>query len=433
MKYINYYIFILCLAFSLGSCKIDEIPNPNGANVNDFLADASTVELQNLVTGIESLLRNDIVFYYDVTAIIGREYWYFTGSDPRYTGEVLGKGDSQLDNAGFYGTRPYAGRYKTVKNANILIDAVANTSKVTEAEANGYLGFAKTFQAYEMSIALMLQYNNGIRLDVSDPDKLGDFVGYGDALAGILSLLDEAYTHLQGAGDSFSFTLSSAMADFSNPVSFGEFNRGLSARIALYTGDNADVIRRLADSFMDMMGDFDLGPARFYSTAGGDQVNSIFRVRNQADGIIAHPTFLADIMDGDARAGKVVLRNDPLTLDGLTGTHDVFIYQSLNDFVPFMRNEELILIAAEANIGSDNTVAEAALNAIRGAHGLAPLEPGMSDEELVTELIYQRRYSLFGEGHRWVDMRRWDMLDLLPIDRVDDDVWVQFPRPVSEG
>ncbi|WP_432766785.1 RagB/SusD family nutrient uptake outer membrane protein [Phycicoccus elongatus] len=38
------------------------------------------------------------------------------------------------------------------------------------------------------------------------------------------------------------------------------------------------------------------------------------------------------------------------------------------------------------------------------------------------EIVKQRRYSLFGEGHRWIDMRRWGRLNQLPIDRPGDDV-----------
>ena len=87
---------------------------------------------------------------------------------------------------------------------------------------------------------------------------------------------------------------------------------------------------------------------------------------------------------------------------------------------------------AEANIGTNNAAAIAALDVIRTAHGLGAYSGGTADAEVTNELIYNRRYSLFGEGHRWVDMRRWDLLSQLPIDRTGDDVWVEMPRPVSE-
>jgi starch-binding outer membrane protein, SusD/RagB family len=419
------FIFISVLFLAIGGCEIDDNPNPNGSSIGGFNLNASKSELQTLVTGVEDLVRQDFGFYYDVTAIIGREYYFFTGSDPRYTGEVLGKGDSQLDNAGFYGTRPYQGRYRTIKNANVLIDAVANSEQIIAEEANGYLGFAKTMQAHEYLLALNLQFQNGIRIDVADPDNLGPFVDYDAALTAIRGLLDEAANHLTGAGSAFSFKLSAAMAGFNTPDSFLKFNKAIGARVALY--------KRLSDSFMDMGGDLNAGPARYYSTSGGDFANNIFRPLDQADAIIAHPSMVTDLTPGDARASKMVERaSGPLSLDGLTGSHDVWVFQSLEDFVPYIRNEELILIFAEANVGSNNAAAVNAINKIRNDNGIGEYTGGTSDAELMDEIMYQRRYSLFGEGHRWVDMRRWGRLNELPIDRPDDDVWVQFPRPVSE-
>lgn len=427
------FIFISVLFLAIGGCEIDDNPNPNGSSIGGFNLNASKSELQTLVTGVEDLVRQDFGFYYDVTAIIGREYYFFTGSDPRYTGEVLGKGDSQLDNAGFYGTRPYQGRFRTIKNANVLIDAVANSEQITAEEANGYLGFAKTMQAHEYLLALNLQYQNGIRIDVADPDNLGPFVDYDAALTAIRGLLDEAANHLTGAGSAFSFKLSAAMAGFNTPESFLKFNKAIGARVAIYQGDKAEANKRLSESFMDMGGDLSAGPARYYSTSGGDFANNIFRPLDQADAIIAHPSMVADLTPGDARASKMVERpSGPLSLDGLTGSHDVWVFQSLEDFVPYIRNEELILIFAEANVGSNNAAAVNAINKIRTDNGIGEYTGGTSDADLMNEIMYQRRYSLFGEGHRWVDMRRWGRLNELPIDRPDDDVWVQFPRPVSE-
>jgi len=51
---------------------------------------------------------------------------------------------------------------------------------------------------------------------------------------------------------------------------------------------------------------------------------------------------------------------------------------------------------------------------------------------LIDEMLYERRYSLFFEGHRWVDMRRYNRLDQLPVDRPEDDIWEAFPLPSTE-
>lgn len=427
------YIILLVSFFVLHSCSIDEIPNPNGPSIEGILIDASKSQLQTLVTGSEDLLRQEIGFYYDVTSIVGREYYFFTGSDPRYTGEVLGKGESMLDNAGFYGTRPYLGRYVTARNLNVLIEAAMGSTTITNEELNGYLGFAKTFQAYELHLVANLQFQNGIRLDVEDIDNLGAFVGYDEALAGISSLLDEADALLASSGSTFPFSLSSAMGGFDDPASFRTFNRAVKARIALYQGNSSEALTSLSGSFLDMAGDLSTGPARFYAAAGGDFANNLFRVPDQADAIIAHPSFVADAIPGDNRLDKARLRpSGTLSLDGLSGDYDVWVYRSLSDVVPYINNEELVLIMAEANIGTNNSAAVDAINTIRTSAGLAAYGGGTSDAELLDEVLFQRRYSLFGLGHRWVDARRTNRLNTLPLDRVGDDVWTQFPRPVSE-
>jgi len=441
----KYKILILIAVFGMTcwtSCNIDDIPNPNETSLEDILQDASPSELQTVVTGIESLMGQDLGFYYDVVAIIGRDYWFFTGSDPRYTGEVLGRENSQLDNAGFYGTRPYFGRYRTVKNCNILLEAVANAAPgLTDTDVNGYGGFAKTIQAHELLLVLNLQYQNGIRLDVADPDNLGGFASYDDALADISALLDEAAAQLSNA--TFKFSLSSGFAGFDTPTTFRQFNRAMAARVAVYQGNGEKAKTALGESFFDESAPMSTGPALYFSIAGGEASNPLFRPTGQADAIIAHPSFV-EAVEGtpDARQDKIQLRtkveggnivNDTLRLDGLQGVYDVVVYKSLSDNLPLIRNEELALIAAEANIGSDNAQAELMLNIVRVANNLPVYSGGTSDAELTDEMLHQRWLSLWGEGHRWVDMRRYGRLGELPIDRVGDDVWEQMPRPVTEN
>ena len=36
------------------------------------------------------------------------------------------------------------------------------------------------------------------------------------------------------------------------------------------------------------------------------------------------------------------------------------------------------------------------------------------------------------EGPAWIDLCRYNPLNTLPIDRLGDDVWTQFPLPVTE-
>ncbi len=39
----------------------------------------------------------------------------------------------------------------------------------------------------------------------------------------------------------------------------------------------------------------------------------------------------------------------------------------------------------------------------------------------------------FFTGHRWIDMRRYNKLGELPLDRAGDNVFDKFPIPFTEG
>ena len=140
------------------------------------------------------------------------------------------------------------------------------------------------------------------------------------------------------------------------------------------------------------------------------------------------------ILKGDDRIGKATLRTTPVTKDGLTSDRDIWVYTSSTAPIPIIRNEELILIYAEASIqNEDFESAVTALNIIRNGHGLDDYSGPQTTDALINEMLTQRRYSLFYEGHRWIDMRRYNKLSELPLDREGDQVWSALPIPLTEG
>jgi len=129
----------------------------------------------------------------------------------------------------------------------------------------------------------------------------------------------------------------------------------------------------------------------------------------------------------------VVLREESTEASGLIGTHDVFIYESNVDNVAIIRNEELILLFAEANMSANPTVAVNAINIIRNAAGIGDYTGSTAADALEDEILFQRRYSLFGESHRWIDVRRFGRISELPNDRSGDAVPTAVPVPANEN
>jgi starch-binding outer membrane protein, SusD/RagB family len=107
--------------------------------------------------------------------------------------------------------------------------------------------------------------------------------------------------------------------------------------------------------------------------------------------------------------------------------------------IPIIRNEELILLHAEASIGLlDLVTATDDINFIRTTSGrLAPIGLLPTPEAALDELLYNKRYSLMYEGgHRWLDARHYGRLATLPIDRPantpPDVIFSTLPIPTAE-
>ena len=440
------FIQIILPVLSLGfivSCRVEPLKDPNNPSPAVIAANATASEIQNLVDGIESGLRNDMNYYYDDVNMIGREYYRFQGSDPRVTADILGKGDSRLDNNTFYITNPYAARYRVIKNANILIDALTNTkaSTVTADQRKAGIAYAKTVQAYQYLLVFNLLYDS-IRIDVKDPDHLGPFLPRPQALDAIANLLNEAGNDLKNTSIfPFATTLHPPLKPedtvrLFRTAPFYKFNRALAARVAIFKQDWNAADAALSESFLDLNGDLKAGVYNLYSSAGGDQLNPVFFPPNSAstDTRVAHSSFVTDAEPGDKRvAAKTSKRTSTATLDDLSSDYDLFLYKTNVDPVPIIRNEELILIYAEVK-AQLNQPSEAvkAINIIRNAAGLSNYAGAQDTNSLIKEILKQRRYSLFGEGHRWIDLRRYNLLSQLPIDRPGDDVWLRFPVPANE-
>ncbi|GAA4111650.1 hypothetical protein GCM10022393_09550 [Aquimarina addita] len=432
------------------SCDIEDGKDLNGPSTESVSSDLSRGELREVIAGILSDMRVQLGTQIDAQSVAGREYWRVASSDPRWTADLL---TGRIDDNTFYTTNPYAARYATIKDINLLLEGLANTTETfTNEEIAGIRGFANTFKAHELLMVLNQQFENGIRVDVSDPQNLGPFLNYEDSLSAIYELLTSADTDLTNAGDSFAFSLTSGFSQ----VSLLELNNALAARVEAYRGNYTSVLTHLEKSFMNMNGDLSTGAYFTFSLTGADIPNPLFFALNStiANARLAHPSFIDDAEFGDNRLNKVVFRellndetnvmepnalevnglDEDSTDDDLFGEYDVFIYDSNVASVPIIRNEELILLSAEANHITDPAASVVAIDVIRTAAGLPAYTGGTSPAELVDEILNQRRYSLFAEGgHRWIDLRRFDRLDELPIDRPGDGLFEQFPTPANEN
>jgi hypothetical protein len=304
------------------------------------------------------------------------------------------------------------------------------------------LGFSKTIEATELLEVAVTHDSNGGVIDTDRPPEagVGEIVDGDAMLAEVARMLDEAHEDLLEGSDAFPFDLSTGYTGFNTPSTFSKFNRAMKARVAAYQKNYAAVKSALAASFLNAsptisLADLEVGVYHAYSTTGGDQVNNLTN-RN----IYAHPTFASDAQSSgnnrDERAVRKTTTATPGSGEGLSSNIKYTLYTSASSRLPIVRNEELILLRAEArwfDTPRDVAGATADLNLVRAVSGgLAPIAPPATDAEFVSALLYERRYSLAFEGHRWIDVRRFDRIMDLPLDAMGHVRNVRYPIPQAE-
>jgi starch-binding outer membrane protein, SusD/RagB family len=457
MKYKFLLPAVLGISMMLGSCKlfeVEDIPDLNNPTVESVLTDATAVQIKQLATGVQSAMRGG---YYDLSwcgGSIGRECIVFNKTDNRYYTEL--QGQVNIDPAGIFYPW-YNSLNASRRRAEILLRSANNSTALTGEEKKAVEGFAKTVQAYLMLNCLNMMGETGIRTEFNDllaPGDLldpGEFKSYTEGLAYCKKLVDDGAAALDGGGATFPFTLASGWAGFNTPATFKKFNRAMAARVAMYQQDWAGMVTALSASYLDPAGSLTTGPVFNYSTGTGDATNPFFQPLDETNRPIAVQNgFLADAEAGDDRVfgtsireggkAKIRQRTATVTLGGYPeSTHELQAYVSNVSNVSIIRNEELILMWAEAKIqGNQLADGVAALDIVRTAHGLAALATAKptilnNKDALIDEVLNQRRYSLYMEGsHRWFDMRRYNKLGSLPLDLPTHQVWTAYPKPQSE-
>lgn len=444
---------VLLIAAACNSDKLN-VPNYNNPTADGLAKDPQGVQLS--VNGIFADERSMLISFNRDLATFGREgYNYFTTDGRTITNYLEGiPGPQRLDPAGF-ATAGWSNRYQNMLNEATLIK-VANASSLSAANKAGVIGIAKTFRALDLFYVVQTRDSLGAAVDTpDDPSTPPPIVTRDSALKHVVGLLEEAKASLGQAGGSFPVKFPAGFANFSTPAAFLKVNRAILAKVQVHRatlGCGAScytaALAALGESFVSApgaastMADLNAGPYYDYSSASGDQPNTnsfsessyLFAHAQFADSAKAH---LQVNGQPDARFGRKFASNppvDPPQKLNIAAVWHFTIYPSGSSPAPLIRNEELILLRAEAEIGLGQLgPATTDLNTIRTVSGgLAPLGAGLTSAQLFTDLVYQKWGSLLYEGTRWPDMRRWGMLNKLPIDKAGQFVAKVMPIPQAE-
>lgn len=442
LRYIPVLPILLAIGVGLlGGCSDLTVPDYNNESLEDLETNPTRTNVAQGATGLVIGTRNQMGAqngYVSLLGILGRESYNFDPADPRFVTEMLA---GPLDpGSPAFGGNLFEFRYRNIRLGNILLDAVERVEGMTDAEKEAVRGFTKTIQAHDFLMVVNTRDDLGAPIDVGGAATAepAPIVSKEAVFAHIVQLLDEARTHLQAGGTQFPFPLGPGFAGFDTPETFLRFNRALKARVDVYMENYDAALVSLAASFLDPEASLDLGVYHAFSTASGDVQNALFDPNGRA--ILAHPSIVTDAQRQasgalDARVGrKVAELPEPREVQDITTDVLFTVYGSNTARIPIIRNEELILLRAEANIGLGNLgPAQADINLVRARSGNLPPVTLSNREAAINELLYNRRYSLLFEGgHRWIDARRYDRLGALPRALPSHTVPSRFPFPEAE-
>ncbi|HYI01931.1 RagB/SusD family nutrient uptake outer membrane protein [Hyalangium sp.] len=444
----------LCAStLGLGACGL-EVPDLNNPSLDTFRENPTPSAVFAASTGLVMGSRNGKSAqngYVAHLGILGRESYTFDAADPRFVTEMLASPSLDPGSPAFGGNlwnQPYA----NIRNANTLLAAVDKVLDVSEGEKEGIRGFAKTMQALDFLTVVVTRDTNGGPIDVGgDIEPPAPIENREKLLSHVVTLLDEAKTHFEAPDAVLPFPVSTGLQGANRPEDFLKFNRALKARAEVYRQNWAGALQALSESFLtpqtpggtpDDEVQLSLGDYHVFGKGSGDTTNGL-----TSPNIFAHPSIVTDAERKpdctddpklpfkclDNRVKNKIKVVEARTYQGLTSQYMFTLYPDQLTPVPIIRNEDLILLRAEANIQLNNDAdAELDINYIRQhAGGLPPVT--LTGENATDVLLYERRYSLLFEGgHRWIDMRRYEALDQLPKDKPEHFVHTRFPIPVAE-
>ncbi|MBI4501948.1 MAG: RagB/SusD family nutrient uptake outer membrane protein [Gemmatimonadetes bacterium] len=427
------------------------MPNLNGASIEGLQTNPTPSAVNSAAQSLMATWRSTATGNSQTLTKYGFEIWQIRASNPPSLTQIV----SFPQTGGFWS-------YGGIKNVGVLLNAVDQVAGMTDAQKEGVRGWAKTILAVQYEDMAQAHDTFGIVLDLPD-DPLTDVPPIADKTAvwtRIFQLLDQADGHLANAGTSFSFTLGPGYAGFNTPTTFRQVNRALKARYQIVNKDFAAALATLGSgTFINTApagltrAGLQRGPFHTFTTLTGDGTNGLsgtdyyINTRIRDDAQLKAP--------GGARDDRVALKSRSVTSFTFLGVtsnlkHADFFNTNLTTptpltnitSLPIIRNEELILLRAEAKLATgDASGAIADINLIRVNSGGLPAisDPYVADvtlkqpPTLLEELLYEKRMSLWGEiGTVWLDMRRYGMITSIPRYDPSFKLFDIFPIPQAE-
>ncbi|HVH09960.1 MAG TPA: RagB/SusD family nutrient uptake outer membrane protein [Gemmatimonadales bacterium] len=433
-------------AVTLSACSLD-LTNPNQPTVTSALTNPRAAT-SLMIAGVLATYRDLRAAQIRAFGSFGRETYFMFLTDGRF---ITGPYRDWALNTSFEAGTQWGGvaptRYGNYRNARAAMQVINNAPNCptpcpnpvlfTAAEKAGALGVLKTSIALDMLHVIEARGAIGAVVDMTDDINAAlPFVSEDSVYKWISAMLDDANTNLIAAGTTpFYFPMHDGFGAFgvtaNTPAGFNQFNRALKARVEVKRGSlgcgapcYTTALTALGGTWIANLtsANRDNGVYVVYSTAAGDALNTI-AWGNTTDPHV-HPSIdsITGVATDSRYRRKVAIVGNAVcdttaatrTESGVTSTHRPCTYPSNVSPIPIIRNEELILLRAEAEWFTGNTVGGTAdLALVRDSSGSAgggvaavKFAAPTTADQFTQELLLQRTLSLYQEAQRWVDYRR---------------------------
>lgn len=446
----------LLAAAVLASCKDSNVPFLTAPTQ----VAATTVGIQNGITGLFSAARNDISNYVTFMSTFSRDAANFTNTEPRYITEGMGLIPISTTDQ-FFSASIWDIEFRNAKFANQIVATLPTvTPAYSASDAAAITGVVQTMKALQFMMLAETRDTLGVSpysIDVSGTVPAPVFCNK-DVWRYIVALLDSANTSLQTAGPNpLPVTLPPGFASVSvtaapstTPGAFAAFNRALAAKaglelayaIARNSGGTAPTPASAgtpdalalgrADSAMHASALFSPGalttpaPGGFtddafgvyhsWSAQSGDQLNPI----NGEVGTLAVLWDMVVDVDtvNDARwHAKFAVNPNAVQQSSFAASASPYIYAyypTVSTPLPIVRNEELVLVDAQIQLGLGNL--PNAVTLINDVHQQAggfgsPLVIAANYVAVRNALLKEQRISTILEGSedRTIALRMYGM------------------------
>jgi hypothetical protein len=457
----KYIIALAAGALLTTACKDSTVVAPLDQPTATALSGALTkVGLQTLAT---ALLGADRAVWagtgsaYPILAnIYSRDIYRLDPSEPRYLNETI---VGTPDPGSFAGGGGWAGMYVTIRQGTTMLAALENPAPNTfsDAELAAARGFAQTWKAIDYYRVAEMRDTVGIALQADDPNSTtpAPIICKTKMLAYVAALLDSANTNLVAAGNiNFPWTqfptgMTAFGRDYRKVTNFILFNRGWKGKVdfyrgldhqapapALFTTAITELTQALGGAAPGAVpsSQFATGLYHVFVPAGTEGVANPY-----SDTRIGINPALDSLQAGDTRASKITTRTYS-AVQGITMTKDlvVAVPSTANQSRPIavLRDEELVLLRAQAYFEAGQFAnGYADLNSVHTSYGLAAWPVSTSLQTARSNVLYDKRYSLLGEGvQRLVDLRAYSRLNATnyPKQTTADAYNSAFPIPKAE-